>query len=202
MANNNQRTVAIVDSVPTFRLGLETALARVQLNVVTPADTRAWARTSSGAVVITMRSMVEEQLLRDLHTDQPDRPLIAVLTSVQDASFRNAIVMGAHTAVAWNATLDDIVGAVQAALRGRALLPTGVVRSLALNTNSEPPLSNAEKDWLSQLARGVRVTQLAQRTGYSEREMHRLLQRLYGRLGATSRSEALVTATRLGLLHS
>lgn len=201
MANNDVRTVAVVDAVPTYKLGLEAALAAAQLNVANPTNTRAWARTMrEAAVVVTLRSAQDEELLHDLHVDRPERPLVAILTAVHSVSFRQALVMGAHAAVAWNCSPEEIVGVVRAALRGRALLPTDVVRSIALDNNSEPPFSNAEKGWLDQLAQGIRVTQLARQTGYSEREMHRLLQRLYGRLGAASRSEALVKATRMGLL--
>jgi len=45
------------------------------------------------------------------------------------------------------------------------------------------------------------VTSLARSSGYSEREMYRLLSALYARLGVTTRTEALLRADRWGLLR-
>jgi DNA-binding NarL/FixJ family response regulator len=202
MARNDPPAVAVIDSVPTYRLGLETALAAAEFTIAVPADVRAWSQNAREAVVVvTLRSSLDEQLLQELHADRPAIPLVAVLSAVDLAAYRDAIVMGAHAAVAWNSETDEIVGVIRAALRGRSVLPTEVVRSLTVNMSSKPRITNEERAWLEQLAKGVRVTHLARQAGYSEREMHRLLQRLYGVLGGGSRSEALVKAARLGLLN-
>ena len=55
-------------------------------------------------------------------------------------------------------------------------------------------------DWLRALAAGATVHQLAERIGYSEREMYRLLRAVYDRLGVPNRTQALVWATRQGIL--
>jgi DNA-binding CsgD family transcriptional regulator len=44
------------------------------------------------------------------------------------------------------------------------------------------------------------VGELAESVGYSERAMYRQLRRLYERLGATNRTEALLQALRRGLI--
>lgn len=41
---------------------------------------------------------------------------------------------------------------------------------------------------------------MAERTGYSERALYRLLHGLYGRMRVSNRTEAIVLATRYGLL--
>lgn len=65
---------------------------------------------------------------------------------------------------------------------------------------SPPRLVVAERAWLRELAQGSTVTALARTAGYSEREMYRLLAKLYTRLAATGRTEALLAAERWGLL--
>ncbi|MEA2589098.1 MAG: hypothetical protein QOH66_2025, partial [Actinomycetota bacterium] len=41
---------------------------------------------------------------------------------------------------------------------------------------------------------------LAEKVGYSERALYRLLHALYGRLGVSNRTEAILQASRRGLL--
>jgi DNA-binding CsgD family transcriptional regulator len=53
---------------------------------------------------------------------------------------------------------------------------------------------------LRQLAAGATVAQLADRAGYSERAMFRLLHALYRQLGARSRIEAILHAQTSGWL--
>ena len=203
IANADHPAVVVVDSVPTYRLGLETALAAARFHVVRPGDVRAWARKVNGAVVsISLRSSLYERLLQNLHADRPSLPVVAIVCGDDKAAYHEALVMGAFSAIAWNDDTEEIVNVIEAARRGRSLLPSGVMRSLALATELGPDISQDERVWLRQLAQGVRVTELAQTVGYSEREMHRLLQRLYGRLGADSRSAALVKAAELGLLRA
>jgi len=97
---------------------------------------------------------------------------------------------------------DDIVIAIKAAHRALSCLPTTAARALtgALEERT-PALTSNERLWLRALAESVTVASLARSSGYSEREMYRLLGELYRRLGVTTRTEALLRADRLGLLH-
>ena len=65
---------------------------------------------------------------------------------------------------------------------------------------SAPALGQDERCWLRWLAGGKTVASLAVAACYSEREMYRLLRKLYTRLGASGRTEALLAAQRYGLL--
>jgi DNA-binding CsgD family transcriptional regulator len=56
-------------------------------------------------------------------------------------------------------------------------------------------------DWLRLLAQGVNVQELARKVGYSERALYRLLHGLYGRMRVSNRTEAILQATRWGLLE-
>ena len=84
------------------------------------------------------------------------------------------------------------------------MLPIEVVRVLAspeepASTASETP-SPREISWLQTLASGLTVAQLADRAGYSERAMYRLLHGLYAKLNAKTRTEALLRARERGWL--
>jgi DNA-binding NarL/FixJ family response regulator len=61
-------------------------------------------------------------------------------------------------------------------------------------------LADHEISWLRELAGGLTVAQLAERSGYSERAMFRLLRRVYVRMQVRNRTEALLRAREQGLL--
>jgi DNA-binding NarL/FixJ family response regulator len=65
-----------------------------------------------------------------------------------------------------------------------------------------PSLTDVEQAWLRRLAAGGTVAGLARGCGYSEREMYRRLSDMYSRLGARTRTEALLLAERFGLLDT
>jgi DNA-binding NarL/FixJ family response regulator len=71
--------------------------------------------------------------------------------------------------------------AFEAAVNGNSLLPIEVLQALAsapgdatIATTGDTPTAR-EIEWLRELAHGVSVAQLADRAGYSERMMFRLL---------------------------
>jgi len=57
-----------------------------------------------------------------------------------------------------------------------------------------------EQRWLTALAQGSTMVELAAAEGYSERHLRRMLADVYRRLGADGRIQALVRAATLGLL--
>lgn len=77
-----------------------------------------------------------------------------------------------------------------------------MVRALTAGTlavdQASGDLTLREIDWLQQLARGITVADLAERAGYSERMMFRLLRTLYAELHASHRTEALIRARDRG----
>ncbi len=86
---------------------------------------------------------------------------------------------------------------------GCALLPSRLAQEpphLGRGPGAVPALAEHERRWLCPLADGTTVAALARRVGYVEREMHRLLAAFYRRLGASTRTEALLAAQRPDLL--
>ncbi|MCJ7725810.1 MAG: hypothetical protein MUP76_05410 [Acidimicrobiia bacterium] len=103
----------------------------------------------------------------------------------------------------WDGDPERIIGAAEAATRGDLLLSLDMARSLTPPNGShghDPVITRDEATWLIALSRGTTVVRLADDAGYSERAMFRRLADLYARLGARGRTEALITAERLGLL--
>ncbi len=109
---------------------------------------------------------------------------------------------GATGVVSTAMELEEAVTVIRCAASGQTLMPSAVARALCRPLSGPPPaLDGRERGWLRTLADGGTVSVLARGVGYSEREMYRLLSGVYVRLGATSRTEALLLAERWGLLH-
>jgi DNA-binding CsgD family transcriptional regulator len=51
------------------------------------------------------------------------------------------------------------------------------------------------------MAKGATIQQVAATVGYSERALYRLLHGLYGRMRVSNRTEAILQASRWGLLE-
>jgi DNA-binding CsgD family transcriptional regulator len=100
-----------------------------------------------------------------------------------------------------SATVQKVL---EAAVSGVSLLPSDVLRALSEHraiTASGPDISDREVEWLRELAKGTTVAQLAERSGYSERAMFRLLRLLYARMQVQGRTEALMHAQQRGWLY-
>jgi DNA-binding NarL/FixJ family response regulator len=193
--------VAVVDRAPAYRRGLELALSEAGYRVEHPADMGRWAEAPGiRALVATCRSGSEARRLALARARGTDAVAVALLGEESPVAYREVLETGVESAVARDASLDRIVEVVGAALARRTVLPTDVARSLARGEQDEETIDDVQAEWLRALARGTTVEELAESVGYSERAMYRQLRRLYERLGASSRTEALLQALRRGLI--
>ena len=189
--------IALVGSVPAFRRGLASALADRGAPVSEVPDGEP-VPPGCGVVLVTVRSPEELHLLTP---GARQAVVVAVLPDGSPASHREAFRLGASAAVAENESVEEIVEVVLAASEGRARLPSKIARILATSSVASTPVSTQERGWLRSLAHGATVAELAEESCYSERELYRRLGRLYRRLGAETRAEALVRAAKAGILQ-
>ena len=127
---------------------------------------------------------------------------VHVVEEVTADVYADALQHGATGVVAMDADFTQVVAVVEAAASGLTLLPRQVAKALCRNqAGPVPQLLPRERGWLRHLADSGTVGSLAGQSGYSEREMYRLLGSLYSRLGASNRTEALILAERWGLLQ-
>jgi DNA-binding NarL/FixJ family response regulator len=196
--------VAVIDGSPAYRRGLAAALAEAGFTVQRPKDPLRWAGKKGDRIVIaTLEEDSAEETVRSFVSAGPDVQLVALLNETSASAYRDALLFGACGAVGHDDPVVEIVEAVRAAVRQRTLLPRSVVTEVTTNgaQSAAIKLSDQETEWIRALAGGTTVAELADRVGYSERELYRLLKQLYTRLGAETRSEALVRAGTLGLVE-
>lgn len=193
--------IAVIDRAPAYRRGLELALSEAGYQVEQPTDMGRWAEAPGArAVVATCRSGSDARRLALVRARGTDTIAVALLGEESSVAYREVLETGVESAVARDASLDRIVEVVGAAVDRRTVLPTDVARSLARGGQADEGIEKDQAEWLRALARGTTVEELAESVGYSERAMYRQLRRLYERLGARNRTEALLQAVRRGLI--
>lgn len=155
-------------------------------------------------ILMTLQSVEDWALLAEIHRARPSVVVIAVLEDAGVSAHVRALAAGAVSAVPRDTPPEEMRQVFEAAVSGTSLLPTDVVRALLSSGESVPDGSEIpslrEIEWLQQLASGITVAQLADRTGYSERAMYRLLRGLYTKLDVKTRTEALMLARERGWL--
>jgi DNA-binding NarL/FixJ family response regulator len=196
--------IAVSDPLPMFRRGMIATLGDTGYQPEAPEDLLAWARQSQrGIVLLTLHVPEDWRLLTDLRKASDDLAVIAVLSEAQTGLYVRAIVAGAVAVVSRDVEPESVKRVFDAAVEGKSLLPAEVVRALAaprpgVEEEDAGAPSARELEWLRRLASGLTVSQLADRFGYSERAMFRLLRDLYARMRVRNRTEALMHAHKQG----
>lgn len=155
-------------------------------------------------------------------------PALVVVADVAAADAVAAVRAGARAVLPTRADAAAVHAAVQAAAAGLVTLPAGnVLAWLAPLAPLGPadgdgpaadgpsaddgdagraraaaggPLSAREREVLALLAEGLANKQIAYRLGISDHTVKAHVAAIFGKLGAGTRAEAVVTAARLGLL--
>lgn len=167
-------------------------------------DPEIWAKARTGGVLVLSLDLPEALTrIRRLKAIDPDLIVVGLLEAPGTSSVRLALQSGADGVTDRDAPPAEVARAVLATLDGHLTLPLQIARELlteAAVSTSTLPISETEVTWLRMLADGATVPAVARSAGRSERDMFRLLRRLYSRLEVTSRTEAILKAGQAGLL--
>lgn len=136
--------------------------------------------------------------LRDL-----DAPVVAL--APDEAAASQAWASGARGILMRNASAEALAASLAAVARGVAVLDPGLASALitpvpALGANEASGLTPRERDVLRIMAEGLPNKAIAQRLAISEHTVKFHVNAILGKLGAQSRTEAVVVATRRGLI--
>jgi DNA-binding NarL/FixJ family response regulator len=199
--------IAVSDPLPVYQHGLIAMLGEAGFSPEAPDDLLAWAgQEQRQVVVMTLRSPEDWSLVAALRRRRMDLVIVAVLEETTVPSYVRALIAGATAVVRRDASPAMMRRIFEDAVNGMSLLPVDVVRVLA--SADEPSgtdeggvaLSHREVEWLRELASGATVAKLAEKAGYSERAMFRLLKNLYSQMGVQGRTQALMLAKERGWL--
>lgn len=195
--------VVVTDPLIGLRRGIASALQSAGFLYAEICDIESWLKSARDrAMIVTVVGEEDLTMIEQICQSFSDCPVLALLATDELEEYRSVFRSGATGAVDRGADPQVIVACLEAACAGKTLLPARVVRQFALSFggHAHAPLFEFEVGWLSALANGTSVAEVAKSAAYSERAMYRRLSELYRKMGATTRTGALMTAREWGLL--
>ncbi|MDQ1751647.1 MAG: hypothetical protein QOE71_2703 [Pseudonocardiales bacterium] len=204
--------VLVVDAHPLTRCGLvRLADEQPDLQTVGESGSVAEALRMAAALrphVITIETSLPDGSGLDLARQLRDRYAgvgIVILTShgEDDVLFR-ALDSGASAFVSKSAVVSEVLGAIRhSAVAATSFSATGLAQALRRRqaTTQRLALSTRERQVLQLLLAGHSVPEISAKLYLSVSTSKTYVARLYEKLGANNRAQALMAAVRLGLVE-
>ncbi len=193
----------LADDHPALTTAVSGFLADNGFEIVGPApDGRRAVQLAAGerpdvAVVdYRMPRLSGAELIAALREASPETRLVVYTADGDERLAREALAAGAIAIVLKEAPLADLVRALEAALAGRSYLDP----ALAHTDGRSSSLTQRELDVLILLAEGLQHEEIGRRLGISSETVRTHLRKACDRLGAATRTQAVATALRLGLI--
>jgi DNA-binding NarL/FixJ family response regulator len=201
--------VLLVDDHPVVLGGLAALLdGQPDLEVVAAASTAEEAMQSAARLEIDV-AVVDlglpdasgVDLVRQLRGALPDVRVVVLTMSADEASVSAALGAGACAYVLKDTPPLELVAALRVAASGGLVISPAARPGLTpeLSRRTLPRLSDRERDVLDLLARGLPTATIAARLGVSTKTVRNRLSDVFAKLGAGSRTEAVVLAREAGL---
>lgn len=207
---NTPITVMLVDDHDLIRRGLAAAFTRDEtVQVVAEAATVAEAlmqyRTTRPQVVVTDLQLPDGtglDLVRRIRGAAPEAGLVVLTMHSGDDQIFAALEAGASAFVGKDAPAEAVVRAAKHAhMSPRTFVAAGLAAAMTRRAASATTrLTEREREVLNLLGEGLGAAQIARRLYLSESTAKSHIARIYQKLGAANRAQALVTAMRMGLL--
>ncbi|MGI8614150.1 MAG: response regulator transcription factor [Nocardioidaceae bacterium] len=204
-------SVLLIDDHDLIRQGLSRAFERsADFQVVGEAGTLAkgerLATTLHPQVVVMDIRLPDGSGLdaaRRLRATDADLGIVVLTMYAGDEQLFAALEAGASAFVPKNAPSGDVVAAARhAAVSPRSFTAADLADAMRRRmTPSGPQLSPREKEVLRLLADGLGVAAIARRLFISESTAKTHISKIYDKLGAANRAQAIMNAIRAGLLR-
>lgn len=205
-------TVLLVDDHDLIRQGLARAFGRhPDFEVVGEAgnvqDGLHLAEQLKPSVVITDIRLPDGtglDLVRKLREADGDVGIVVLTMYAGDEQLFGALEAGASAFVAKDAPADDVVAAARhATVSPRSFTAADLADAMRRKMSpTGPQLSPREAEVLGLLAEGLGVAQIAKQLYVSESTAKTHISKIYEKLGAANRAQAIMIAIRSGLLSN
>lgn len=142
------------------------------------------------------------ELVRSTREAMPATGIVVLTMHGDDETLLRALEAGASALVLKSSTLDSVVDAVRrSATAPDVFAAAGLAAALRRrNDTDQPRLTPRESEVLVLLKDGLSVGQVARRLYMSESTVKTHIAKIYDKLGATNRAQALMAAIRQGLV--
>ena len=207
--------VLIVDDHPVTRDGLKTAFGvSDEIEVVGEAASgeeavRAVEEHTPDIVFMDVRmpgmnGIEATRLIRERH---PETRVILFTIDESRASLSEAIQAGVSGYLLKDAGVEELIGAAHAAMQGKAVIHPSLTQAfieevqLVDRSSGAAPLSPREVEILQKIAYGATTKEVADQLGISFHTVKTHLERIFEKLGANDRAQAVAIAIRQGLVE-
>jgi len=205
-------TVLLVDDQELIREGLRRALERepdveVVAEAASVAEGLAMGRKTEPTVAIVDLRLPDGNgldVVRALRAQSVDMGIVVLTMYAGDNQLFDALDAGASAFVPKSAPAEEIVAAARhAASSPHSFTSADLADAMKRRTSPQgPQLSPREREVLQLLADGMGVSQISRQLFISDSTTKTHISKLYDKLGAGNRAQALMTALRLGLLEA
>jgi DNA-binding NarL/FixJ family response regulator len=205
-------TVQLVDDHELIRSGLTGAFERaggfeIVGQVGTVSTALESARRTRPDVIVTDLQLPDGSgldIVRTLRQERKDLGLVVLTMYAGDEQIFAAMDAGASAFVGKDAPSSNVVSAArQAAVAPLSFTCAGLVEAMLRRRSSTGPrLSDRERQVLDLLADGLGITAIAGKIYVSESTAKSHVAKIYEKLGAANRAQALVAAMKLGLIRA
>ena len=205
-------TVLLVDDHELIREGLRRPLERepdveVVAEAASVSEGVAMGRKSEPTVAIVDLRLPDGNgldVVRALRAQSSDMGIVVLTMYAGDNQLFDALEAGASAFVPKSAPAEEIVAAARhAASSPHSFTSADLADALKRRTSPQgPQLSPREREVLQLLADGLGVSQISRQLFISDSTTKTHISKLYDKLGAGNRAQALMTALRLGLLEA
>lgn len=205
-------TVLLVDDHDLIRQGLRRAFERhPEFSVVAEAASVAEALAQAShvdpnVVVVDVRLPDGSGLdvVKQIRSSHPDTGIVVLTMYAGDEQLFGALEAGASAFVAKDAPSEDVVMAARhAAAAPKSFSAKDLAGAMQRRLSpAGPQLSPREREVLHLLADGLGVAAISKQLFISESTTKTHISKLYEKLGAANRAQAIMTAMRLGLLQA
>jgi DNA-binding NarL/FixJ family response regulator len=207
----------IVDDHPVTREGLRTALELSEEVVVVVGEAASGeeaverARELTPDVVfmdVRMPGMDGIEATRRIRQAAPTTKIILITIDESRGAISEAIQAGVSGYLLKDASPDALVDAAKNAIEGNAVihpqLTKTFIEEVRLGDPDTPraaPLSKREREILQKVADGATTRQVASDLGISPHTVKTHLERIFEKLSANDRAQAVAIAIRTGIVH-
>jgi DNA-binding NarL/FixJ family response regulator len=208
--------VLIVDDHPVTRDGLRTAFNMAdEIDVVGEAASgeeaiHVVAETKPDIVFMDVRmpGMNGIQATRQIRENNPDTKIILFTIDESRASVAEAIQAGVSGYLLKDASVGELINAARQAMAGKAVIHPSLTQAFIEEvqlvdrpSSPEAPLSPREVEILQKIAYGATTKEVADQLGISFHTVKTHLERIFEKLGANDRAQAVAIAIRQGLVE-
>jgi DNA-binding NarL/FixJ family response regulator len=200
----------LADDHPALLAAVGALLTRGGFELVGPAangvEALAVARAERPDLAVLdyrMPGLTGAELIARLRAEVPSTRAVVYTADADEVVVRDAFAAGAGGIVLKEAPLADLVRALETVLAGRSYVDPALARTAVEVTADEsvPSLTARELDVLRLLAEGLSHDQIGGRLAISSETVRTHVRKATRRLGASTRTHAVATALRLGVIN-